>query len=311
MANVYETVTAQIVAALEKGTVAGKKWRRPWHTTGTDPFGPLNVVSRKPYRGINTLCLWAAAQANGWTCGEWATFQQWKQKDAHVRRGAKATLVVFWKFGRSAADTEDDAESEEENQGEERLLFTKGYHVFNAAQVEGYAIPEPLPVPALVIDDRFKSTHKFFRAIGAKVSHGGNRASYSPTLDAIRLPHYADFESPEHYYSTSAHEHCHWTGADSRLARNLEHRFGSDKYAMEELVAELGAAFLCAHLGLESQPREDHAIYLQSWLTRLKSDSRAIFVAAGKAQRAADFLILTAAKHPLTLRDRAGVEAVA
>src|SRR6202051_4035048 len=136
--DVYASVTAQIVTAIEQGVGT---WRMPWHTNGRYAFSPINVASKKPYRGINTLCLWAAAQAKGYERGEWATYAQWAERGAQVRRGEKATLVVFWKFANNAADSQD---GEQVSNHGSRLLFTRGYSVFNAAQVDGYAAkPDP------------------------------------------------------------------------------------------------------------------------------------------------------------------------
>src|SRR5207245_1477660 len=128
--DVYARVTSQIVNAIEEGV---STWRMPWHTSGKFAFSPINVQSKKPYRGINTLCLWAAAQAKGYERGEWATYQQWQERGAQVRKGEKATLVVFWKFASDTADSQDG-----EQASRSRLLFTRGYSVFNAAQVDGY-----------------------------------------------------------------------------------------------------------------------------------------------------------------------------
>ena len=127
-------VTAQIINAIEQGV---GNWRMPWHTNGRYAFSPINVISKKPYRGINTVCLWAAAQAKGYERGEWGTYQQWQDRGAQVRKGEKATLVVFWKFAHDSAET-DSGDGGESSRGGSRLLFTRGYSVFNAAQVDGY-----------------------------------------------------------------------------------------------------------------------------------------------------------------------------
>ena len=132
--DVYARVTAQIINAIEQGV---GNWRMPWHTSGRFAFSPINVTSKKPYRGINTVCLWAAAQAKGYERGEWATYQQWAERGAQVRKGERATLVVFWKFAHDAAET-DSGDGDESPKSGSRLLFTRGYSVFNAAQVDGY-----------------------------------------------------------------------------------------------------------------------------------------------------------------------------
>jgi antirestriction protein ArdC len=279
--DVYARVTTQIINAIENGVAT---WRMPWHTSGRYAFSPINVASKKPYRGINTVCLWAAAQAKGYERGEWATYQQWQEKGAQARKGEKATTVVFWKFANEPADTEDGEESLRPG----RLLFTRGYSVFNAAQVDGYT---PKAEPDMPMPERIANADRFFAAIGADVRHGGNQAYYTTADDHIQMPPFAAFRDSVRYYSTLAHEHTHWTAIAARCDRQLGKRFGDNAYAAEELIAELGAAFTCAHLGLSTEPREDHAQYIQSWLRVLKADSRAIFTAASKAQQACDWMI--------------------
>src|SRR6201993_3117936 len=193
--DVYASVTAQIINAIEQG--AGS-WRMPWHTSGRFASSPINVTSRKPYRGINTLCLWAAAQSKGYERGEWGTYQQWQERGAQVRKGEKATLVVFWKFANNATETDDDIPK-----SGSRLLFTRGYSVFNAAQVDGYTPKADADTP---IEQRIESAEQFFSRINARVVHLGNRAFYSPDSDSITLPPFAAFFTPMDYYSTRAHE---------------------------------------------------------------------------------------------------------
>jgi len=293
--DVYASVTAQIITAIEQG--AGT-WRMPWHTSGRFAFSPINVVSKKPYRGINTVCLWAAAQAKGYERGEWATYAQWQERGAQVRKGEKATTVVFWKFANDAAGLDD---GDETPRSGSHLLFMRGYSVFNAAQVDGYNPPVSTDTPML---ERIEQADAFFKSVGADVRHGGNQAIYSPASDHIQMPPFQAFVENVPYYSTLAHEHNHWTASAARCNRELGKRFGDNAYAAEELIAELGAAFTCAHLGLSTKPRADHAQYIQSWLKVLKADKRAIFTAASKAQQACDWLIQRAG-------DSARVEEVA
>jgi antirestriction protein ArdC len=284
--DVYARVTAQIINAIEQGV---SNWRMPWHTSGRFAFSPINVTSKKPYRGINTVCLWAAAEAKGYERGEWGTYQQWQDRGAQVRKGEKATTVVFWKFANGSAETDDD---ETPKSGSSRLLFTRGYSVFNAAQVDGYTANVELDRPVI---ERIEQADAFFRSVGATVRHGGNQAYYSPVSDHIQMPPFQAFRDGVSYYATLAHEHTHWTAKAGRCDRELGKRFGDNAYAAEELIAELGAAFTCAQLGLSTEPREDHAQYIQSWLRVLKADKRAIFTAASKAQQAADWMIARAA----------------
>src|SRR5579863_3898393 len=276
--DVYRKVTDAIINAIEQGP---GNWRMPWHTSGRFAFSPINVTSKKPYKGINTVCLWAAAQAKGYESGEWATYAQWQERGAQVRKGEKSTLVVFWKFANGTRETDDETPA-----NGSRLLFTRGYAVFNAAQVDGYTPAADSDIPML---ERIEQADSFFKSVGADVRHGGNQAYYAPISDHIQMPPFAAFRESVSYYSTLAHEHTHWTA--SRCDRQLGKRFGDNAYAAEELIAELGAAFTCAHLGLSTEPRADHAAYIQSWLRVLKADKRAIFTAASKAQQACDWLV--------------------
>lgn len=276
--DVYQRVTDQIIATIEAG--AGT-WQMPWHVKASDgdPM-PYNVVSKRHYRGVNTVALWAIAQSRGYTSNAWGTYQQWLEMGAQVRKGEKSAVVVFWKFDRVVTETPDGDESRER-------VFAKAYHVFNADQVDGYqAKPrEVLPEP-----ERIAHAEAWFAALGATIHHGGNRCYYRPSADAIYMAPYASFTTPRDYYSTLAHEATHWTGHETRCNRNLRNRFGDEAYAAEELVAELGAAFVCALLQLDSVPRPDHAQYLANWLKVLKNDKRAIFTAASQAQRAVDYM---------------------
>ena len=281
--DVYETVTSSIISAIEKGV---GNWRMPWHTSGRHAFSPINVTSHKPYRGINTVCLWAAAGAKGYESGEWGTYKQWQDRGAQVRKGEKSTTVVFWKFANNATESQDDGD--EAPASGSRLLFTRGYSVFNSAQVDGYT---PKAEPDMPVLERIEQAEAFFRTVGADLRHGGNQAYYRPSDDHIQMPTFQAFRENLSYYSTLAHEHTHWTAKADRCDRQLGKRFGDSAYAAEELIAELGAAFTCAHLGLSTEPREDHAQYIQSWFKVLKADKRAIFTAASKAQQAADWMV--------------------
>ena len=293
-ADIYQRVTDQIIAALEAGA---DRWKMPWHTTGIEnATRPINAISKKPYRGVNTLALWIAASEQGYTSNEWATYKQWQEKGAQVRKGEKSSTVVFWKIN-DKGEADETSEGNSGNSSDEaeesnRRILARGYFVFNASQVDGYtapALPQPEPT-TFQGNERNAEIDAFFSATGASVQHGGNRAFYRPSSDHIQMPHFEAFFEPVDYYSTLGHETVHWTSAQTRLDRDLTGRFGSEAYAAEELVAELGAAFLCADLGLTNTPRPDHAAYVANWLKVLKDDNRAIFTAASKAQQAADYL---------------------
>lgn len=284
--DIHTQITNQIVEAIEQG--AGD-WQMPWHRTGEGLNRPLNADTGNAYRGINVLSLWVAAEVRGFSTGLWGTYRQWQAKGAQVRKGEKASLVIFYK----EYDAEDvDTETGETTDGKRR--FARASYVFNADQVDGYERPEP-PVavnPVEAIDQ----ADAFIRSTGAKISHGGDRAYYRPSSDSIQMPDPSRFlgtptsSATECYYSTLLHELTHWTGHAKRCDRQFGERFGDEAYAMEELVAELGAAFLCADLGIALTPRPDHAAYIDHWLKVLKADNRAIFTAAAQAAKAGEFL---------------------
>jgi antirestriction protein ArdC len=279
--DIFERVTNLIVEAIEQG--AGS-YRMPWKTSGGFPNSPINAVSRKPYRGVNVLLLWATAQAKGYGSGLWATYKQWQELGAQVRKGEKSTHVVFWKFFK----VEDGAEEGTSDHPAKRIPMARDYWVFNSEQVDGYNGEEQ---PTRPEHERLEHAEMLFQSLGVDIRHGGNSAFYSVEHDAVFMPPFEAFSDPLPYYSVLSHETTHWSAAPSRLNRDLSGRFGSESYAMEELIAELGAAFLCAELGLPTDPRTDHAPYIASWLKVLRNDKRAIFTAAAKAQEAADWIM--------------------
>lgn len=240
-----------------------------------------------PYRGINVLMLWGAAMEKGYATPIWMTFKQAHELGAHVRKGEHGSLVVY---ANTITRTDTDEETGEESERE--IPFMKGYTVFNVEQIDG--LPAHFTAPAETVLDpveRIAHAEAFFANTGAVVRHGGNRAFYTITGDYVQMPPFECFRDRESYYATLAHELTHWTRHSSRLGRDFgRKRFGDESYAMEELVAELNAAFLSADLGLTPSPREEHAAYIAGWLKALKNDKRAIFTAAAHAQRAADYL---------------------
>ena len=279
--DIFEKVTEQIVRAIEEGAAT---YKLPWKTSSQFLSSPINAVSKRPYRGINVLVLWLTAEENRYTSGTWATFKQWKELGAQVRKGEKSAHVVFWKFLNKSGDSE----QEDGEKDGSRIPMAKHYWLFNADQVDRYRKTEE---PPLSRAERIEHAEEFFRAVGVSPRPGGNQAFYNSESDTVYMPAFDAFKEALFYYSVLSHESTHWTGAPSRCARDLKGRFGSDAYAMEELIAELGAAFLCAELGLPTDPRQDHAPYIAGWLKVLKSDKRAIFTAAAKAQQAVDWMI--------------------
>lgn len=283
--DIYQKITNQIVAALEAGV---RPWMQPWnaeHAAGriVRPLRANGIA----YRGINTVMLWAEAVEKGYAAPIWMTFKQAAELGAHVRKGERGSLVVY---ASTLHRTETDETSGTEV--ERDIPYMKGYTVFNVEQMEG--LPEQYTRPASVVLDpvqRIAHAEAFFAATGAEISHGGNRAYYAEGPDRIQMPLFETFKDVESYYSTVAHECIHWTKHKSRLDRDLgRKRWGDEGYAAEELVAELGSAFLCADLGITPDMRDDHAAYIASWLKVLKDDKRAIFTTAAHAQRASDFL---------------------
>jgi len=271
--NVYDIVTDRIVKALEAGTVP---WHRPW--VGGEP---TNLVSKKPYRGVNILLLGWQKYASPY----WVTFNQARKLKGYVKAGEKGTPVVFWKVS-SREITRDDGTVVKKS------FILRYYTVFNTDQCVGLEVPalanrEVLPIAAA---EEIVSGYK-----GApEVSMGGGRACYSPTTDRIEMPLHGKFESDEAYYATLFHELSHSTGHKSRLNREtLEEMvtFGSENYSREELVAEMSAAFLCANAGIENITLDNSAAYIAGWLKKLKSDTKMVVIAAGQAQKSADHIL--------------------
>jgi antirestriction protein ArdC len=269
--DIHTRITAKIVASLEQGV---RPWMKPW--SGENAAGRITRPLRHngtPYAGINILMLWGAAIEHSFTSPSWMTFQQALAMNAHVRKGEKGSLVVY---ANTLTRTEKDAEGHEV---EREIPFLKGYTVFNVEQIEGlpeqyYAKPEP----------RFSAVHRvahaeaFFAATHAEIRCGGGRAYYAQEADYIQLPPIESFRDTESFYATLAHECCHWTKHPSRVERDFGRKvWGDEGYAREELVAELGAAFLCADFELTPEVREDHASYIATWLQVLTNDNRAIF----------------------------------
>jgi antirestriction protein ArdC len=283
-ASIYETITAQIITAIEAGTGA---CTFPWHRSASPLTRPINAVTKKPYRGVNVLALWASAEGQDFGHGLWATYRQWQSLGAQVRKGEKASPIVFYKV----LDRLDDDKAGDQKSS--APIFAQASHVFNVSQVDGFAVPE---VPTAEDFDPIPNADTFVAATGAAIRIQGDSAHYTPSIDTITMPERGLFfatqsgSAGQNWYATLLHELIHWSGAEHRLERTFGKRFGDDAYAMEELVAELGAAFLCADLGLSSNPRPDHATYLASWLKVLKADSRAIFTAASAAAKAAEWV---------------------
>lgn len=286
--DVHQEITNRIIDALE---TAGE-FQLPWIRNKGGSFArPVNIASKNPYNGVNIVSLWVSAQAHDYPSNLWGTYRQWQDQGCQVRKGEKSSLVVFYKT--LSVEQQNEQSGELENGGR---MFARASWVFNAAQVEGFdALEQELPEePAF---DPIAKAESFVAATKAVIAEGGDKACYVPSQDMIRMPDRRRFTGTdttmpaEAFYSTLCHELVHWSGAKSRLDRDLSGRFGSDSYAVEELIAELGAAFLCGDLGLALEPRADHACYIKNWLSVLKNDKKAVFTAASKASQVTNWLL--------------------
>ena len=290
--DLYAEVTDKLIAAIEADPADPKM---PWRRSNAPLWRPLNAVTQKPYRGINVLMLWGAAETQCTAESQpldtnlWATYNQWLEIGAQVKKGEKASQII--KYGEyevvpDGSDADDDG----------KRLYLKSYSVFNARQVEGFIIPDaPEALPPL---QRIALAEAFVANTKALIVEGGERAFYQPSNDTIHMPDDTLFtgtaddgsDRAQSYAAVKLHETIHWTSIETRCDRQLGKRFGDGAYAAEELVAEIGAAFLCADLGITQDVRADHAQYLAHWLRLLKGDSKAIFTVAAAAERAVEFL---------------------
>lgn len=274
--DAYETVTNAIIAVMEAGEA---KWSSRWATALT---GDPRRANGEGYQGINYFLLSMLGHERGYVSSTWMTFKQALDLGGAVRKGEKSAPVIFYKsYERENADGETDT-----------IRMARLYHVFNVCQIDG--LPDRFQPEAAKggATERNPDAEAILRATGANIAEdGGNRAYYRPSTDSIHLPAFDAFLSTDDYLATLAHELCHWTGAKHRLDRNLNNEFGSRDYGAEELVAELGAAFVCNQLGVAGGHIESHASYLTSWIKTMKEDKRAIFRAAAAAQAAANMVL--------------------
>ena len=283
MADIYQIITDKIISAIETAQTRNEK---QWLGQGT-PRMPANFQTRRAYSGINALVLLVTAQSSGYTSPLWMTFKQATAGGGTIKKGEHGTQIVFF-------DIKEREETDKETGeiGIKKSALLKSYVVFNLDQTEGITAPE-------VLSDfqGIEAADVVLTRSGASITEAGTRAFYSPSHDLITLPARARFVSSEAFYAVALHELTHWTGHKARLARDFSGRFGTESYAMEELVAELGAAFLCADIGLIPATLEDHAGYIENWLKVLKSDKKAIFSAAAAAAKAHSFVMALAAEE--------------
>ncbi|PCI98740.1 MAG: peptidase [Alphaproteobacteria bacterium] len=280
--DIYQIVTNTIIAAIENGQT-GDKFVLPWNSFSVLP---QNAKTQKQYRGVNVPLLWAWQIERKYQSGVWATYRQWQDMGAQVKKGEKGVQIVFWKSFT--------AEPCADNQEDETRMFARWSTVFNADQVDNFNL-EKLDSEACEIQS-IGMADALIDSTDADIRHNEMRAYYNVGQDYINLPSPEEFKgtktstATENYYSTLFHELTHWSGAKHRLDRPAHKRYGDTSYAFEELVAELGAAMCCASTGVESSVRADHAQYIDCWLKALKSEKRFIFSASSQAQKAVDYL---------------------
>lgn len=290
--DLHAEITNRIIAAIEADP--GKP-QMPWRRSSTPLWMPENALSKNAYNGINVVNLWVAAEARGFTSPMWATYKQWAELGAQVKKGAKSELVIFYKD----FDVEPSPDNADDT-GKRRVA--RASFVFNATEVDGFEVPD---APAwLGPIARIDTADRFITATNAVIAHGGERAYYRPSTDTIQMPDEALFTGTatmtrdESYFAVLLHELTHWSSHKDRCNRDLEPRFKRQACAAEELVAEIGSALLCAETGITQDTRLDHAEYIANWLELLKRDPKAIFTAAAKASQAVAFLKSLQAKSP-------------
>jgi antirestriction protein ArdC len=280
-----ERVTRQIKAALERGV---RPWVKPWSDNGAMPLILPRRANGLPYRGINTLALWAAAEECGFASPYWFSFKQALAAGAAVRKGERGSYIVFY----TELPGDADAPNPDDGKGDKKRIL-RGYTVFNASQIDGlpagYFAEAMPPAPRDEDDARLAA---LFAKLPITVRHGGDRAFYAMAPDVIQMPLKSAFADVTHYFATRAHETLHATRHPSRLNRDFgQKRFGDHGYALEEVTAEIGAAFIGAQIGLPADHIEDHASYVACWLAALTASPSAFLTAAAKAQTAADWVL--------------------
>ncbi|MCP4600491.1 MAG: DUF1738 domain-containing protein [Proteobacteria bacterium] len=282
--KVYEIITNKILKQLEEGTVP---WQKPWRTTL-----PRNFVSKNYYRGINLLML----SGSEFSCPYWATFRQIKKAGGSVNKGEKAEPVIYWNWvpaSKTRSVKVEKGEEKPEVELSERMMpFLRYYNVFNLEQTTGIEIPgeEKTDIEPIMACENIMSQMPGPPAV---TFNGGSRAFYRPRTDSVHLPRPSSFNSAEEYYSTLFHELVHSTGHQKRLSRSgIEEpsSFGSEKYSKEELVAEIGAAFLCGIARIENRTIDNSSAYIQGWLKALADDKKLMVIAAAQAQKASDYI---------------------
>lgn len=273
---------------IDQMETAGTAWIKPWASRAASKDHSVN--SKRPYRGINVFLLGSAAAANGWTSNVWGTYKAWKTKGNPVAKGQRGTHIVFWKRmeGKSKTETDDNGDPKKF-----QFLLAREYTVFNSEQLTEPYIEGAEDVDVVTdVTAECPLAEEAVGLSGAVIEHGSDKACYIPSLDMIKMPDRGAFMTPTGYWQTLLHELTHWTGHKSRNARDFSGMFGNDSYAFEELIAEMGSALLCGHLGVEVREIDDqHAKYLNSWVRQLKDKPKSVWTAFSKAQAAVDLVM--------------------
>jgi antirestriction protein ArdC len=275
--NLHAEITAKIVARLNEGVVP---WRKSWRAYGSGNM-PCNAITNRPYSGANVVVLWIDGETKGYNTPKWLTYKQAAEAGGQVRKGEKGSPITF--LGRII--------KQDDETGRDRAVpFLKGYNVFNVDQCDGLEhLRDTLP-REVNPDQRDALADEFMLSTGAVIRHGESRAYYASRGDYVNLPMFEAFRGGEEYYATAFHELTHWTGAEHRLNRTFGKRFGDASYSAEELVAELGSAFLCAEFGFDNSTLDNSAAYIEHWRKFLTEHEKAFVEAAGKASKAVEFM---------------------
>jgi len=277
MKNIHlEKLTQSVIDSMKK---LGSNWAKSWNYKGTIK----NLVSKTSYRGFNVLCLSLSMLENGYKYPYFLTFKQAQSKGYKIKKGSKGTHIIFFKM-------QEIEETKNNEQVLKKIPLLRSYVVFNVDQLDDFDY-STLETNCINENERIANCDTYIKNTHAKVNEiEGDRAYYSPIKDEIVVPTLNQFNDSVSFYGTVLHELVHWSGNKKRLDRLTSAPFGSDEYAKEELIAELGAIFLCNQLGIETTPRDDHSQYLNSWISALNDDVRLIYKASSKAQKALDYL---------------------
>ncbi|WP_336993424.1 ArdC family protein [Lelliottia amnigena] len=273
--DIYQTVTESIITALEDGV---KPWSCPWQRVPGMSGLPTNYSTGAAYSGMNIMLLWSSASEQGFSDSRWMTYKQAQVEGGQVRKGEHGTTAIFYTML-----------ERENNEGEtEYIPMLKTFTVFNVEQIDGLPLSDEAVFPAETFEP-LPQAEALFRNSGATIIEKGQNAFFAPSTDEIHLPERRLFSDAANFYATGMHELVHWSGAKSRLNREMKGKFGSEDYAFEELIAELGSAFLMADLGIVGEVQ--HESYIASWLKALRNDKRYIFKAASAASKAHRYLM--------------------